>query len=564
MADEKNVKNVPINAGKLSVKAVTTARAIRENPNEEDRIPNYQTVSDAYGSGEQKSKMGSDDISTNPWTVPISYEAYAKGRGMRWKRREPKKRTPLWRLISRRLKNAEVSMNNAISDAQNAYAKSLPTYGANAEALARSGLKNTGYGEYLASQAYAQKRNDINAAQIAYGQQKSAAEYDKGLQIAQNNLEAAQENAGIDAQVSEDVRKAYAGILESANSGDYDPNVIAAYAKQIGLPDDAVDTVRSAAQNAIDKANAQDDLQLSDTFRSMYSSIMEQAMKGSIDPDVIRSYATTIGLPQNYVDSLTSVASTAYENAQAAIAAEEEAARKAEEEANKKAEEEKAKAADTAIKNAIDIVQKNPETPDAEIESYAAANGLTDDQTQDIKDSRDEAKNKAKIDALGENVLSIMLSGDVSSSNFALAVQDFKEAGGSDQELSDNAKAYLKKLKANLKDDGADWSFADKTTYYKAIQGLFESGALTKNDRDEAMREEFDIVNVTNNVTISEENSKITYGNEKYKLKKTSVSGEEKAFLNTIGNGEKKDTNLNWATQFIEKLGKMHGTSIKR
>lgn len=62
----------------------------------------------------------------------------------------------------------EEQKNKAIVDAQNSYAKNMPTYGSTSAALNNMGLAGSGYSDYLAGKAYSAYRSDVQNANNAY------------------------------------------------------------------------------------------------------------------------------------------------------------------------------------------------------------------------------------------------------------------------------------------------------------------------------------------------------------------------------------------------------------
>ena len=63
-------------------------------------------------------------------------------------------------------RQAEAAKERAAVDAQASYAQNMATYGTNAETLAQMGLQGGGYSDYINSQAYAQKRADVQQANV--------------------------------------------------------------------------------------------------------------------------------------------------------------------------------------------------------------------------------------------------------------------------------------------------------------------------------------------------------------------------------------------------------------
>lgn len=86
---------------------------------------------------------------------PMSYEDYLEQ--MRTDAENSKKQAD---------REAEIAKERAVIDAQVSYDKNKATYGANAEQVAQMGLSGGGYSDYLDAQAYAQKRADVQHANV--------------------------------------------------------------------------------------------------------------------------------------------------------------------------------------------------------------------------------------------------------------------------------------------------------------------------------------------------------------------------------------------------------------
>ncbi len=142
-------------------------------------------------------------------------------------------------------RRAEVERDREIVDANSSYKQNLATYGANAEALAGMGLTGSGYGDYLNSRAYAQMRSDVqqakakktktvNDALYTEGQAKNAADstYYSNLQT-----------------IADNKNKAYAELLNGANTGVYTADQIPELAKNYGLDGSQTESLIAAAND---------------------------------------------------------------------------------------------------------------------------------------------------------------------------------------------------------------------------------------------------------------------------------------------------------------------------
>lgn len=97
--------------------------------------------------------------------TPMTYEEYIASE----KERAEQERQQAHR-------DAELAKERATVDAHADYEQSKATYGANAETMAQMGLTGGGYSDYLNAQAYAQKRDDIQHANVVEAATKQGAD----------------------------------------------------------------------------------------------------------------------------------------------------------------------------------------------------------------------------------------------------------------------------------------------------------------------------------------------------------------------------------------------------
>lgn len=186
-------------------------------------------------------------------------------------------------------KQAEQTKARAMANAENAYAQNKATYGTNAETLAQMGLTGGGYSDYLQAQAYAQKRADTQAAtaqeiasksnnQATYQQYITAmneklaekALYEEQLEEQRKyNEQKTAEQREYERQQLEEQRKyneeqtassKKQNVFDSLWSGVQDTNTtyteeaIDGIAKEYGLSDDQVASLKTLLKNTKNKA----------------------------------------------------------------------------------------------------------------------------------------------------------------------------------------------------------------------------------------------------------------------------------------------------------------------
>ena len=160
---------------------------------------------------------------------------------------------------------AEQERQKGVIEARSSYAQNKATYGTNAETLAGMGLTDSGYSDYIDSQAYAAQRAETQGVNAQAEQAKQNAQNISDaskLEIEQNasqnklNAEAsyaenmAQNDAALAQyqQKKEEERKAaYSELLSYANNGTYDSEQLKNLGSKYNLSDDDIKNLENAA-----------------------------------------------------------------------------------------------------------------------------------------------------------------------------------------------------------------------------------------------------------------------------------------------------------------------------
>lgn len=160
------------------------------------------------------------------------------------------------------IENAEAERQRAIRDAGSSYQTEKSSYGANAEALRRMGLSGSGYAEYLDSKAYAQKRSDIQGANVLLETRKDAAgntyadaiaaakdklvtEQDTARDTYQENMKAYEEEQEAKAK---EANSMYVQILGMVKNGSINEEEALRLAADYGLSTEQTETLSAAAK----------------------------------------------------------------------------------------------------------------------------------------------------------------------------------------------------------------------------------------------------------------------------------------------------------------------------
>lgn len=202
-------------------------------------------------------------------------------------------------------RQAEAAKERAAVDAQASYAQNMATYGTNAENMAQMGLQGGGYGDYVNAQAYAQKRADMQQANVteqAAKAQNNATYEDALSELNKSDIEHREKEKETETQKKDSI---YASLWEKA----IDPNSnltaenIAAMGKEYGLDDAKIAELQNIVATSRKDKNS-----------NMYGSLLELANSGSMSAEQIAKIATDKGLDAEQIKGLTDAANKYKEN----------------------------------------------------------------------------------------------------------------------------------------------------------------------------------------------------------------------------------------------------------
>ncbi len=235
---------------------------------------------------------------TNSGTID-SYEEFLRKRAESYKENLDKQNTIIEEQKQNALEQTELQRQQAeqkaeqerqrgVIDARSSYEQNKASYGANAEALAGMGLTESGYSDYIDSQAYAAQRAETQAANAQSEQAKQnaqniadATKLEVEQNATQNKLNAeltyAENMARNDAELAqyqkeqeEQKKAAYMEFLSYANNGVYSAEQIKELGKQYGLTDEQIEKLASAQQE------------------NTYKNYLEDITNGYADTDTVK------------------------------------------------------------------------------------------------------------------------------------------------------------------------------------------------------------------------------------------------------------------------------------
>ena len=412
----------------------------------------------------------------------------------------------------------------ATVDARTAYAQNKATYGANAEALAGMGLTGGGYGDYLNSQAYAQQRQEIQAAnageaaatreadRVYYAdmmaqKEKEEAEAKTSDQEQKNIYSSLFDMAKSGAYSGEEIREmaakmgyasetdiewlasradiaktdaetskagtAYINVLAQAKTGNYTADEIIDYAKKSGVTDqadlDALAAVATAAQSNI---RTEKDTAAADKQNAAYVELLAEAKKGTFTADEIKNMAKALGITdETKLGELASAATAAQSNV----------------------ETDKSNKINAAYAEGLAMAESG-DYSEATIEAWAKGQGITDQGMIDAltKAAKVAAQKKQsdeeRAEADSQNLAYAQLMGDVRVGKYTTAdiYSVAKAMGITDETMLMN----LTELANEVERKGEDTNFADvllqaQSGNYsaQAIEALAKAYGITDEER---------------------------------------------------------------------------------
>lgn len=227
--------------------------------------------------------------STSATETPATYEEYlSQQRDLLDKRKADADR------------QAEAAKERAAVDAQASYAQNMATYGTNAETLAQMGLQGGGYSDYINAQAYAQKRADVQQANVteqAAKTQNNATYEDALAELNKSELEYKEKQ-------QEKSDSIYASLWERAIDPDsnYTEENIESLGREYGLPESQIEELKNVIRASKNEKNG-----------NIYANLLGYANEGTYNAEQIAAIAKEKGLNEQQIKDLTAAATT-YKN----------------------------------------------------------------------------------------------------------------------------------------------------------------------------------------------------------------------------------------------------------
>ena len=225
--------------------------------------------------------------------TPMTYEEYIASE----KERAEQERQQAHR-------DAELAKERATVDAHADYEQSKATYGANAETMAQMGLTGGGYSDYLNAQAYAQKRDDIQHANVVEVATKQGADTAYSDKISKLNAEQIARNE--EQQAYKD--NAYSALLAEAQNPNttYTAESIREIAEKAGLSEEEIQGLVSTLTTTKDNAKAEaDNAKNTDLYNSLW--IEEQKPDTAYTVDSLTEFMRRNGMSEADITALTGI-----------------------------------------------------------------------------------------------------------------------------------------------------------------------------------------------------------------------------------------------------------------
>ena len=222
-------------------------------------------------------------------------------------------------------RQAEIYRERAEADAQAAYLQNKATYGANAETMAQMGLTGGGYSDYLNSQAYAQKRADMQTAQAneAALKQQAQTTYAEGIRALDKGWMEYNETQNASKKATYNQLLGYAMDSTSGLTED----VIRAMGKSAGLTDaeiqEIIDTHNTAVENAKNKETEDEGKKQATYSDNAYKGLLVDVQNpntyGNYTEEGIRSLGKQWGWTEDQIQEAVDIWKATKDNAEIAL-----------------------------------------------------------------------------------------------------------------------------------------------------------------------------------------------------------------------------------------------------
>ena len=225
--------------------------------------------------------------------TPMTYEEYIASE----KERAEQERQQAHR-------DAELAKERATVDAHADYEQSKATYGANAETMAQMGLTGGGYSDYLNAQAYAQKRDDIQHANVVEAATKQGADTAYSDKISKLNAEQIARNE--EQQAYKD--NAYSALLAEAQNPNttYTAESIREIAEKAGLSEEEIQGLVSTLTTTKDNAKAEaDNAKNTDLYNSLWIEVQKPDTAYTVDS--LTEFMRRNGMSEADITALTGI-----------------------------------------------------------------------------------------------------------------------------------------------------------------------------------------------------------------------------------------------------------------
>ena len=201
-------------------------------------------------------------------------------------------------------KEAEIAKERATVDAQSSYAQNKATYGANAETMAQMGLTGGGYSDYIDSQAYAQKRADIQQANVVEAATKQGADTEYSDKISE--LNAKQITYNEEQQTYKN--NTYSALLAEAQNPNttYTAESIREIAEKAGLSEEEIQGLVNTLTTTKDTAKTEaDNAKNTELYNSLWIEVQKPDTAYTVDS--LTEFMRRNGMSEEDITALTGI-----------------------------------------------------------------------------------------------------------------------------------------------------------------------------------------------------------------------------------------------------------------
>lgn len=247
------------------------------------------------GGGTSVGNVASDESGSGASGSEMTYEEWQKYKLDKYKESAEQN-------YQNALAQAEREYDEALKKARFTYDVTNSDYGANAESLAKLGLTESGYSDYLKGQLYSELRSDARQAGLAksYAESNAQSTRDSGILNEEMSYYDAMASRADTAQ--KQALQIYSDLFSGASSGTYTASDIEALGAKFGLSTEMIDDCVNASKNYEEKVNKENEAKKASNIA--YIKALSNSVGNGTTKDEVIAEALRLGLTESDISDV--------------------------------------------------------------------------------------------------------------------------------------------------------------------------------------------------------------------------------------------------------------------